>query len=155
MHKIGVCSAVCTGIVLLAACGPTLGCRGAGNVPASAPAPSSAAATAAAPADISGTYTLVSINGTALPYTMTHEAPGVRVTSGTFTLRPDGTCSSDGTFVLPSGQAMSRAVSATWTRDGARLTMTWEGAGTTIGTLEGDTFTMDNEGQIFAYRRLP
>ncbi len=54
---------------------------------------------------------------------------------------------------MPSGQPQSREVSATYTRDGSRLTMQWQGAGVTIGTIEGDTFTMDNEGQIFLYRK--
>jgi len=31
--------------------------------------------------------------------------------------------------------------------------MQWQGAGVTNGTVEGDTFTMDNEGQIFLYRK--
>lgn len=41
----------------------------------------------------------------------------------------------------------------TYTREGAKLTMTWEGAGTTTGTVEGDNFTMENEGMVLAYRR--
>jgi hypothetical protein len=96
---------------------------------------------------------LVSINGTALPFTVTHEGPGIQVTSGTFTIRPDGTCASVTAFVVPSGQAQSREVSATYTRDESKLTMQWQGAGVTNGTIEGDTFTMENEGQVFLYRR--
>jgi hypothetical protein len=109
----------------------------------------------ARPPDIGGTYTLVSINGTALPFTVTHEPPGVRVISGTFVINPDGTCSSRIAFVLPSGESMNREVNATWTREGHRLTMLWQGAGSNTGTLDGDTFTMDNEGQLFAYRKAP
>ena len=30
--------------------------------------------------------------------------------------------------------------------------MQWEGAGTTQGTVEEDTFTMNNEGMLFTYR---
>ena len=33
--------------------------------------------------------------------------------------------------------------------------MQWQGAGVTIGTVEGDTFTMENEGQVFLYRKTP
>jgi hypothetical protein len=57
------------------------------------------------------------------------------------------------TFSLPSGADASREVSASYTREGSKLTMTWTGAGTTIGSVEGNTFTMDNEGMIFAYRK--
>jgi hypothetical protein len=154
MRRVQVGLVLGVGFVLATAAGTQSGCRSAGN--AAAPAPLRTAAPAAAqPADISGTYTLVSVNGSALPYTMTHEPPGVRVTSGSFRIDADGTCTSDVSFVLPSGEAMSRPVSATWTRDGTRLTMSWQGAGVTNGTVEGDTFTMDNEGQIFVYRKSP
>lgn len=67
----------------------------------------------------------------------------------------DGTCAGLMAFVMPSGEAQSREVGATYTRDGSTLTMQWEGAGVTSGTVEGDTFTMDNEGQRFAYRKAP
>lgn len=33
--------------------------------------------------------------------------------------------------------------------------MRWQGAGVTVGSVEGDTFTMDNEGQVFLYRKSP
>jgi len=29
----------------------------------------------------------------------------------------------------------------------------WQGAGTTTGTIEGNTFTMENEGMVFAYKK--
>ena len=53
----------------------------------------------------------------------------------------------------PSGQAATREVSATYTKDGAKLTMQWQGAGMTVCTMDGNTFTMDNEGMIFVYRK--
>jgi hypothetical protein len=31
--------------------------------------------------------------------------------------------------------------------------MQWKDAGTTTGTIEGNTFTMDNEGMVFAYKK--
>jgi hypothetical protein len=104
------------------------------------PASSPAAADAARLPDIAGSYTLVSINGTTLPFTVTHEGPGIQVTSGAFIIRP-------------SGEAQSREVSATYTRDGSKLTMQWQGAGMTSGNVEGETFTMENEGQVFLYRK--
>jgi hypothetical protein len=56
-------------------------------------------------------------------------------------------------FVPPSGQEVTREVSATYTRQGATLTMQWQGAGRTTGTLTDNTFTMDNEGMLFVYRK--
>lgn len=137
----------------LTACVLLSGCKGAETPRPATPAPSPAAADALKLPDIAGSYALVSINGTPLPFTVTHEGPGIRVTSGTFTIRADGTCTSVVAFLMPSGQAQSREVSATCTRDGSRLTMQWQGAGVTNGTIEGDTFTMDNEGQLFLYRK--
>jgi hypothetical protein len=144
-----------TGSILcaLTACVLLSGCKRAETPRPVTRASSPAAADAAKLPGIAGSYTLVSINDTPLPFTVTHEGPGVRVTSGTFTIRPDGTCATVTAFVLPSGQAQSREVSATYTRDGSRLTMQWQGAGVTNGTIEGDTFTMQNEGQLFLYRK--
>jgi len=135
------------------ACVLLSGCKRAETPRPVTPAPSPTAVDASKLPDIAGSYTLVSINGETLPFTVTHEGPGIQVTSGTFTIRPDGTCTSVVAFLVPSGQAQSREVSATYTRDGSKLTMQWQGAGVTIGTVEGDTFTMDNEGQLFLYRK--
>jgi hypothetical protein len=57
------------------------------------------------------------------------------------------------TFSIPSGQVLSRDVGGTYTRDGSKFTMHWQGAGTTTATLEGKTFKMNNEGMIFSYSR--
>ena len=103
--------------------------------------------------DPSGTYTLVTINGNKLPFTPPHEGGAPQVISGSFTIKPDGTCSSKINFTLPSGGASSREVSATYTQAGDKLHMQWQGAGQTIGTVAADTFTMDNEGNLFAYRK--
>ena len=145
--------ALSAGVLILSAVLVSSGCRGSGTPAASSPVALPPPAPAAAPADISGTYLLVAINDAALPYTMTHEPPGVRVTAGSFRIEADGTCSSRMEFVVPSGEALTREVKARWTRDGATLNMTWEGAGTNSGTVAGDTFVMENEGQRFTYRK--
>jgi hypothetical protein len=103
--------------------------------------------------DFTGTYTLVSIDGHKLPFTPPHEGGAPNVTSGTFTIHADGTCGSKVSFKLPSGVESSVEVSATYTRAGSKLSMQWKGAGSTIGTIEGSTFTMNNEGMVFAYRK--
>jgi hypothetical protein len=54
---------------------------------------------------------------------------------------------------VPSRGDSAAEVKATYTRQGSTLTMQWEGAGTTTGTVQGDTFTMNNEGMAFAYRK--
>jgi hypothetical protein len=107
----------------------------------------------AADTNPTGTYNLVSVDGNKVPCTLQHEGASPTIKSGTFTINADGTCSSKVVFSMPSGGDSSREVKATYTRQGSKLTMQWEGAGTTTGTVEGDTFTMNNEGMIFAYRK--
>jgi hypothetical protein len=100
-----------------------------------------------------GTYTLVSVDGNNVPCTVQHEGHSLAVKSGSFDINSDGTCSSKVVFSTPQGGDASRGVKARYTREGAKLTMQWEGAGTTSGTVEGSTFTMNNEGMVFAYRK--
>ena len=101
----------------------------------------------------SGSYALFSVNGSSLPSTLTHEGSTLTIKSGIFIINNDGTCSSKITFTLPSKEDFTREVKATYTLEGARLTMKWEGAGTTIGDVDGNTFTMNNEGMVFVYRK--
>ncbi len=110
-------------------------------------------ATADKGADLSGVYSLVSVNGKNLPASVSHDGVALQVRSGAFTLGPDGTCGSKMVFVPPSGKEVTREVSATYTREGAKLTMQWKGAGKTTGTIETNTFTMNNEGMVFVYRK--
>lgn len=100
-----------------------------------------------------GTYTLVSVDGKQVPCALQHAGSAVTVKSGTFNINPDGTCSSRVFFSGATGGESVREVKATFTSQGSKLTMKWEGAGTTMGTVDGDTFTMNNEGMIFVYRK--
>ena len=104
-------------------------------------------------ADHTGIYVLVSVNGNEMPASVSHSGASVKVNSGTFEINADGTCSSKTVFVPPTGPEIDREVAATYTKDGSKLTMQWKGAGMTVGTLEGNTFTMDNEGMVFVYRK--
>jgi hypothetical protein len=100
-----------------------------------------------------GTYALESVDGKALPCTLQHEGQSPTIKSGTFVINADGTCSSKVNFSLPTGGDNSREVKATFKRDGAKLTMKWEGAGTTTGMVESNTFTLNNEGMTFTFRK--
>lgn len=102
-----------------------------------------------------GTYALVAINGNKLPHTPPHEGGAPQVQSGAITLDGDGTFTSSMSYGLPAGKVASRDFSGTYTRDGSRFSLQWKGAGTTTATLEGHTFTMDNEGSLFTYLNLP
>ena len=102
-----------------------------------------------------GVYTLVMVDGIELPATVSHGGVEIEVQSGTFTFDADGTCDSKVIFGPPSGSPVAREVKADYTRDGAELKMNWHGAGKTVGTLEGDKFSMNNEGMILATRSMP
>lgn len=99
-----------------------------------------------------GTYALVTINGNTLPYTIKSEG-GVIAKSGSFTINADGTCSSKIILSRPAGDDATMEVKATYTLKGSTLTMKWQGAGTTTGTIEENKFSMVNEGVTFAYRK--
>jgi hypothetical protein len=100
-----------------------------------------------------GVYALVSVDGKNVPCSLTHEGTAMIVKSGTFTINDDGSCRSLITFSVPPHPDVNRQVKAAYTRQGAELTMKWEGAGMTKGQINGDTFTMNNEGMVFAYRK--
>ena len=101
-----------------------------------------------------GIYTLIEVNGKTLPTTVSHGAQ-LEILSGTFTITADKTCTSKIAIRVPNGEVVVKEVKASFTQEGSTLTMKWEGAGITLGTVEGDTFTMNNEGMIFTYKRTP
>jgi len=98
---------------------------------------------------------LVSVDGKALPADVNHGGRTVTVKAGMFTIHSDGTCRSQTTFSVPPRTDVNRDVNATYTLNGANLTMKWEGAGTSTSKVSGDTFTMHNEGMVFTYRKQP
>lgn len=103
--------------------------------------------------DPAGVYTLVAVDGTNIPGTVSHGGHDIMLHSGVFTINSGKTCVSETVFASPSGEKIDRQVKATYTQDGSTLDMQWEGAGRTTGTIEGDTFTMNNEGMIFQYKK--
>jgi len=102
---------------------------------------------------VAGQYVLVSVDGKGVPATVSHGGVSLKVLSGAFTISADRTCSSRTVFVLPAGNETERKVAATYTLVGSELTMQWEGAGVTVGTIEGNIFTMNNEGILFVYKK--
>ena len=112
-----------------------------------------AKAAAASNKQLAGVYALVTVNGQKLPATVSHEGNTLEIRSGTFTINPDGTCSSMMTFVPPNGKEVTLETKATYSAEGQKLNMQWQGAGRTTGTAAGNTFTMENEGMVFTYRK--
>lgn len=101
-----------------------------------------------------GVYQLVSVNGEKVPATISHDNVKFKVSSGTFIIKTDGTCINKMSFIPPgASEAVSNEVSATYKKEGSKLTMQWKGAGTTEGTLDSNSFTMDNEGMKLFYKK--
>jgi len=108
--------------------------------------------------EFAGVYTLVKVNGKKVPAAVQHEGASLEIRSGRFTIGPDGRCRSRMVFVPPSHKEASVETAASYTLGGPdlhRLDMQWEGAGSTDGTVDGDTFTMENEGMLFEYSKSP
>ena len=104
-------------------------------------------------ADHTGTYTLVTVNGSEVPYTPVPEGSGPQVQSGAFTLNADGTVTHATNFGQVDGKELSHESNGAYTLDASRVSFQWKGAGTTTATLEGNTLTMNWDGVIFAYRK--
>lgn len=110
--------------------------------------------TAANPApDPTGVYALVSVDGQPVPCVATHEDTTMTVQSGSFTITADKHCTSSMTISVGSRKDMNIVRRAGYEQSGTELTMQWEGAGMTKGTVAGNDFTMNNEGMVFAYRK--
>mgnify|MGYP001827295118 FL=1 len=104
---------------------------------------------------ITGIYYLLKVDGIEIPGTVSHDGMAMEIRSGTFIISADGTCSSETHFSVPGGNEITRKVRAKYAVKDAQLLMKWEGAGTTVGTVSWDIFTMDNHGMIFEYTRNP
>lgn len=100
-----------------------------------------------------GIYNLISVDGQSLPCSLTHEGVSPTIKSGVFTINTNGSCSSLIHFSVPEHGDMNREVKASYTLNGTELTMQWEGAGMTKGQINGNDFTMTNEGMVFSYRK--
>lgn len=104
--------------------------------------------------DYSGTYNMVSIDDNALPYAPTHQGQqGPEIVSGSLTLNMDGTFAMTMSYRLPSGELGANELKGTYTVEGSDFRLHWEGAGVTPGTLDGDRFTFNNEGMVFAFQK--
>ncbi len=115
--------------------------------------PGAPEATKATASNDTGTYNLASIDGKPLPCRPAHEGGAPIVNAGAITLNADGTFTSTMSYSQPGGQTNSRDFSGTYTREGSKFTLKWNGAGTTTAELTQNTFTMNNEGSLLAYRK--
>ena len=101
-----------------------------------------------------GVYTLVSLNGQALPTSVAEGGRQIEVVSGTLTLGSDHTVRVSTSYRLSPGAApATNEVSGTYSIQGDALTFSYSNGGRNSGTLDGDTLRVTNEGVVWTYRR--
>jgi hypothetical protein len=100
-----------------------------------------------------GTYALVSVDGKTVPGTINHEGTAMNVQSGTFTISTNSQITCVMTVSVGDRKDIRIETRATYTVKDAELTMKWQNAGMTRGSLAGQTFTMTNEGMAFVYQK--
>lgn len=99
-------------------------------------------------------YVLVSVDGQPLPADVVHDSETIRVYSGDFRFFDGNICRSRTVFGPAQGDdRIDRENEAEYTRTVAGLRMQWKGAGQTVGSIDGEVFTMNNEGMLFRYKR--
>jgi hypothetical protein len=103
--------------------------------------------------EVAGIYYLVKVDESPVPASVFHDGTILNINSGVIILSDNGTCFSRTRFTPPDGEETTREVHAKYRVDDSRLTMRWEGAGTTEGKIDGETFVMDNHGTIFEYAK--
>ncbi len=113
------------------------------------------------PEGLPGHYTLIEIEGHALPYAPVEpgrpaDAPALEVLASTLIVQPDGHFTMAMAYRVrqPGGEHIfTNPFTGTIAPDSGGYVMHWDGAGLTPATWEPERFTFRNEGQAFAYRR--
>lgn len=103
--------------------------------------------------NVAGIYSLISIGDNAVPATVSEGGHTLKVLSGSFTINDNGTCISKMIFVPQGGTEQTMEVNATYSISDSTLTMQWQNAGVTTGTISGNTFSMINEGVMLVFKK--
>lgn len=123
---------------------------GAGCKPAAETSGKSASPAASTEVNPVGDYRLVEVDGKKVPCAVEHDGHSMTIEAGSFSIAADGTCKSQ---MMLAGRPAAIERAATYTQAGSELTMKWQGFGMTVGTVEGDTFRMNNEGMVLTYQK--
>lgn len=113
------------------------------------------------PEGVSGTYALVSVNGTALPFSETETQDGITVTveisAGSLTLVANSTYTFSATFSVEGGGisfASTETDSGTFTLvEPATIRFTGSDGVTSSGTLDGNRITVIEDGDSFVFEK--
>jgi hypothetical protein len=105
---------------------------------------------------VSGTYTLRTVNGVPLPFTVIQlDTFKYEITSDSFTLTENGTWTESGTDrTTDNGQVATGAVadSGTYVRNGTTITLISTN-GSVDGTIGGGKLTLSNDAVVAVYQK--
>jgi hypothetical protein len=109
------------------------------------------------PTSVAGKYTLRTVNGSPLPYTMMELGDDkYEITAGTLTLEEGGTWKQSGADRMTEGTSVVTStfeVAGTYSRTGPVLTFVSEGTGTFSGSVEGDKVSVSQDGHVAVYTK--
>ncbi len=106
---------------------------------------------------IAGTYTLRTVNGSALPFTFYSDATTkVEVTDDAITINEGGTFTETGhTRTTTSGRVTTESIvdAGTYTRNGTAITFKGSDATPTSGSISGSSLTLADQGISAVYSK--
>ena len=101
-------------------------------------------------ASIAGTYTLRTVNGSPMPYTVTQSGPyKYEITSDAYTLSDGGTWSEIRTYRTTSNEVVTTSTNpdgGTYSRNGTAITLVSPNSGAVSGSVANGTMTLTAEG---------
>ena len=103
--------------------------------------------------DYTGTYTLDTINGRKLPFNPLPRIAATEFSSGAITLQADGSFTSAISYRTPEGKISKRDASGSYTNAGTSFRLQYTGRGAATATLEGNTFTVNDDDMKLVYRK--
>lgn len=149
LWRLGIAAPILVGLV---GCAPAR--------PVSSPAPAASASTAAVSLEsLAGEYSLVAIDGHALPYPQASgdasRSTSWPVLDGALSLRSNGTFHIETTYNTDASgkEKNSYELTGTCFDGGGSFRMVWDGGGQTQFVMHRDTLVLDNEGRAFSYVR--
>jgi hypothetical protein len=113
--------------------------------------------TNAGPASVAGIYTLRTINGSSLPYTLVQlDDNKLEVMASAMTLKAEGTWTESGIVRVTEGGTVTTlpgANAGTYTLTGTMITLVSSESGTSSGTVDGGTLRLTEGGLLSVYTK--
>jgi hypothetical protein len=113
--------------------------------------------TNAGPVSVAGTYTLRTVNGAPLPYTWLQiGADKLEITADAVTLTEGGTWTESWTERSTESGKVTTSTSTdagTYTLAGTVITLVSQESGTVVGSLNGGTLSLNQEGLVVVYMK--